>query len=269
MFNVKWGQWIQYLMLRLICAGLELPFLVLFRVEGDKGLWLARLEWGLDMDWEVGGWAGVSSEGELDGGGVHCHTAGSPPWASFSELKGALWDWSVRQTQDSQFKPCMIMHVCCVYVKINFVTMTCVTGLTALPNRIILDKKILLNLSFVLGDGYDNMPQKHLFKSPRFLPFGRCTGVDMHIFACTIWILLFLWGREFQCSAMTEEGTVWICQIFLKERLTLNSEQLKEYSRRTRLISNWPRRNNNRSCYHAHSQGQKPMDLVCKDADSS
>ncbi len=84
-----------YLMLRLMCAGLEPLFLVPVRVEGGEGLWLAGLERGLDAGWEGGGWAGVSPEGEVDGGGVHCHAAESPPCASFSELKGALWDWSV------------------------------------------------------------------------------------------------------------------------------------------------------------------------------
>lgn len=91
---------IQYLMFRLMWAGFELLFLVPVRAEGGEGLWLAGLERGLDTGWEGGGWAGVSPDGEVDGGGVHCHTAGSPPWASFSELKGALLDWSVSRKQD-------------------------------------------------------------------------------------------------------------------------------------------------------------------------
>lgn len=66
-------------MLRLMCAGLELLFLVPVRAEGGEGLWLAGLERGLDAAWEGGGWAGVSPEGEVDGGGVHCHAAESPP----------------------------------------------------------------------------------------------------------------------------------------------------------------------------------------------
>lgn len=96
----KFSRWLLYLMLRLMCEGLELLFLVPVRAEGGVGLWLAGLEWGLDPGWEEGGWAGVSAEGEVDAGGVHCHTAGSPPWASFWELKGALWDWSVRRGQE-------------------------------------------------------------------------------------------------------------------------------------------------------------------------
>ena len=63
-------------MLRLMCAGLEFLFLVPVRAEGEEGLRLAGLERGLDT---VGGWAGVSPAGEVDGGGVHCHAAESPP----------------------------------------------------------------------------------------------------------------------------------------------------------------------------------------------
>lgn len=70
---------IQYLMLRLMCAGLEPLFLVPVRAEGGEGLWLAGLERGLEPGWEGGGWAGISPEGEVDGGGVHCHAAESPP----------------------------------------------------------------------------------------------------------------------------------------------------------------------------------------------
>lgn len=66
-------------MFRLMCAGFEVLFLVPVRVEGGVGLWLAGLEWGLGTDCAEGGWAGVSAEGEVDGEGVHCHTAGSPP----------------------------------------------------------------------------------------------------------------------------------------------------------------------------------------------
>lgn len=70
---------VQYLMLRLMCAGLELLFLVPVRAEGGEGLWLAGLDRGLDAGWEGGGWAGVPPEGEVDGGGVHRHAAESPP----------------------------------------------------------------------------------------------------------------------------------------------------------------------------------------------
>lgn len=66
-------------MFRLMWAGLELLFLVPVRAEGGAWLWLAGLEWGLDKGCEVDGWCGVSAEGAVDGGGVHCHTAGSPP----------------------------------------------------------------------------------------------------------------------------------------------------------------------------------------------
>lgn len=66
-------------MLRLMCAGLELLFLVPVKVEGGEGLWLAGLDLGLDTALEGGGWAGVSPTGEVDGGGVHCHAAESPP----------------------------------------------------------------------------------------------------------------------------------------------------------------------------------------------
>lgn len=66
---------IQYLMLRLMCAGLELFFLVPF----GEVLWLAGLERVLDAGWEGGGWAGVSPKGEVDGGGMHCHAAETPP----------------------------------------------------------------------------------------------------------------------------------------------------------------------------------------------
>lgn len=65
-------------MLRLMCVGLEPLFLAPVRTEGGEGLWLTGLDWGLDS-WEAGGWAGVSPEGEVDGGGVHCHAAESPP----------------------------------------------------------------------------------------------------------------------------------------------------------------------------------------------
>lgn len=65
----------KYLMLRLMCAGLVLLFLVPLRAEGGEGLWLAGLERGLDP----GGWAGVSPNGEADWGGVHCHASESPP----------------------------------------------------------------------------------------------------------------------------------------------------------------------------------------------
>lgn len=85
------------LMLRLMCAGLELLFFVPIGAEGDEGLLLAGLEQGPDGGCEGGGWAGVSPEGEVDGGGRHCHAAGSPPCVSFSELKGAPWGWSVRE----------------------------------------------------------------------------------------------------------------------------------------------------------------------------
>lgn len=69
---------LQYLMLRLMCAGLELFFLVPFK-EGGEMLWLASLERVLDAGWEGGGCSGVSPESEVDGGGTHCHTAESPP----------------------------------------------------------------------------------------------------------------------------------------------------------------------------------------------
>lgn len=69
---------IQYLMLRLMCAGLELFFFVPFG-EGGEVLWLAGLERVLDAGWDGGGWAGVSPEGEVDGGGTHCHAAELPP----------------------------------------------------------------------------------------------------------------------------------------------------------------------------------------------
>ena len=91
-------------MLRRMCAGLAvLLFLVPLRAEGGEGLWLAGLEQGLDPGWEGGGWAGVSPDGEVDWGGVHCHTSESPPWAPFSELKGAPCDWSVggRETRSA------------------------------------------------------------------------------------------------------------------------------------------------------------------------
>lgn len=70
-----------YLMLRLMCTGLEPLFLVPVRAEGGVGLWLAGLErGGRGPCWEGGGWAGISPEGEVDGGGVHCcHAAKSPP----------------------------------------------------------------------------------------------------------------------------------------------------------------------------------------------
>jgi len=70
---------VQYLMLRLMCVGLELLFLVSVRAEEGVGLWLAGLEWDLDAGWEGGGLAAVIPEGEVDGGGVHCHAAESPP----------------------------------------------------------------------------------------------------------------------------------------------------------------------------------------------
>lgn len=73
------GGRLQYLMLRLMCAGLVLLFLVPVRAEGGEGLWLAGLERGLDPGWEGGGWAGVSPDGEVDWGGVHCHASESPP----------------------------------------------------------------------------------------------------------------------------------------------------------------------------------------------
>lgn len=92
---------VQYLMFRLMWAGLEPLFLAPVRAEGGEGLWLAGLERGLEPGWEGGGWAGVSPEGEVDEGGVHCHAAESPPWASFSELKGALCDWSVQGGEQS------------------------------------------------------------------------------------------------------------------------------------------------------------------------
>lgn len=82
-------------MLRRMCAGLLILFLVPVRPEGGEGLWLAGLEQGLDPGREGGVWAGVSPDGEVDWGGVHCHASESPPWAPFSELKGALCDWSV------------------------------------------------------------------------------------------------------------------------------------------------------------------------------
>lgn len=66
-------------MLRLICAGLEPLFLVPFRAEGGEGLWLAGLERGLGPGCEGDGWAGLSPNGEVDWGGVHCHTSESPP----------------------------------------------------------------------------------------------------------------------------------------------------------------------------------------------
>lgn len=69
-------------MLRRMCAGLEFLFLFPVMAAGGEGLWLGGggLAWGLDPGWEEGGrWAGVSAEGEVDGAGVHCHTAGSPP----------------------------------------------------------------------------------------------------------------------------------------------------------------------------------------------
>lgn len=104
----KWTSWVQYLMLRLMCAGLEPLFLVPVRAEGGDGLWLAGLERALDAGWEGGGWAGVSPEGEVDGGGVHCQASESPPWASFSELKGAPWGWSVqeRDERNGYWKSC-------------------------------------------------------------------------------------------------------------------------------------------------------------------
>lgn len=86
---------LKYLMLRRMCAGLLILFLVPVRPEGGEGLWLAGLEQGLDPGREGGVWAGVSPDGEVDWGGVHCHASESPPWAPFSELKGALCDWSV------------------------------------------------------------------------------------------------------------------------------------------------------------------------------
>lgn len=67
-------------MLRLMCAGLEPLFLVPVRAEGGEGLWLVGLERGRGPGCEGGGWAGISPEGEVDGGGVHCcHAAESPP----------------------------------------------------------------------------------------------------------------------------------------------------------------------------------------------
>lgn len=65
-------------MLRLMCAGLELLFLVPARAEGGAGLWPAGLERDLDADWDGGGWSAGSPEGEVDGGGVHRHGAESP-----------------------------------------------------------------------------------------------------------------------------------------------------------------------------------------------
>lgn len=78
-FGVSRGQGGWYLMLRLMWAGLALLFLVPVIAEGGEGLWLAGLERGLDPGWEGGGWAGVSPDGEVDWGGVHCHASESPP----------------------------------------------------------------------------------------------------------------------------------------------------------------------------------------------
>lgn len=68
-------------MLRLMWPGLEPLFLVPVSAEGDVGLWVVGLERGAcGPSWEGGGWAGISPEGEVDGGGVHCcHAAESPP----------------------------------------------------------------------------------------------------------------------------------------------------------------------------------------------
>lgn len=66
-------------MFRLMCEDLELCFLLPVRADEGAGLWLATLERGLGMDCEEGGCAGVSAEGEVDWGGVNCHTTGSPP----------------------------------------------------------------------------------------------------------------------------------------------------------------------------------------------
>lgn len=69
------GVRLEYLMLRRMCAGLVLLFLVPVRSEGGEGLWLAGLEQGLDPGWR----AGVSPDAEVDCGGVHCHASESPP----------------------------------------------------------------------------------------------------------------------------------------------------------------------------------------------
>lgn len=58
---------VQYLMFRLMCAGLEVLFLLPVREEEGAGLWFEGLEWGLDMDCDGGGCAGVSADGEVDG----------------------------------------------------------------------------------------------------------------------------------------------------------------------------------------------------------
>lgn len=74
-----------------MCVGLELLFLVAVVMAcGGEGLWEGlRLDGGLEV-----GCDGVFPEGEVEGGGMRCQPAGSPPCASFSALKGALWDWS-------------------------------------------------------------------------------------------------------------------------------------------------------------------------------
>lgn len=72
-------------MFLLMWAGLETLFLV---DSGGTGLWLGLGLW--LSGWEGGheeGREGGSPDGEVDGG-VHCHPELSPPWASFSALKG-------------------------------------------------------------------------------------------------------------------------------------------------------------------------------------
>lgn len=66
-------------MLRLMCEGLELLFLFCVRVEGGVVLWPEAPEWGLEAGFEGAGFAGVPPESEVDGGGVRCHAAVSPP----------------------------------------------------------------------------------------------------------------------------------------------------------------------------------------------
>ena len=83
-----------YLMLRLMCAGLDDLFLEPARER--EVLWLAcRDGGGLERGRE-----GVSPpEGEAEGG-VHCHPDKSPLCASVSELKGPLWGWSVERQKE-------------------------------------------------------------------------------------------------------------------------------------------------------------------------
>lgn len=65
---------------------------------GGEGLWEGlRLDGGLEV-----GCDGVFPEGEVEGGGMRCQPAGSPPCASFSALKGALWDWSANDSVSSK-----------------------------------------------------------------------------------------------------------------------------------------------------------------------